>query len=43
MILLQKYLLRQETLSKKQTQAADYDRSGAVDGKDLAALREKFS
>ena len=42
-ILLQKYLLRQETLSKKQTQAADYDRSGAVDGKDLAALREKFS
>ena len=42
-ILLQKYLLRQETFSKKQTQAADYDRSGAVDGKDLAALREKFS
>ena len=42
-ILLQKYLLRQETFSKKQTQAADYDRSGAVDGKDLAALREKLS
>ena len=41
--LLQRYLLGEDTLTQNQWQAADLNADGAVNGFDLALLRQKLA